>query len=70
MPSPRLQAHNAFDPKRRSAVVSKTFRRYLDQFERQVFNGPPENTRGRPRVGCTAVGRAPPELCPDSCLQA
>jgi len=38
-------AHNAFDPKRRSAVVSKTFRRYLDQFERQVFNGPPENTR-------------------------
>jgi len=38
-------AHNAFDPKRRSQVVSKTFRRFLDHFERQVFNGPPENTR-------------------------
>ena len=38
-------AHNAYDPKRRSAPVSRTFRRYLDQHERQVFTGPPEGTR-------------------------
>jgi len=38
-------AHNAFDPKRRSSAVSKAFRRLLDHFERQVFNGPPENSR-------------------------
>ena len=29
-------AHNAYDPKRRSAPVSRTFRRYLDQHERQL----------------------------------
>jgi translation initiation factor 3 subunit C len=29
----------------RNRVVSKSFRRYLDYYERQVFTGPPENTR-------------------------
>ena len=38
-------AHNSFDPKRRQASTSKAFRRLLDHFERQVFNGPPENIR-------------------------
>jgi translation initiation factor 3 subunit C len=38
-------AHNAFDPRRRTAAVSRSFRRLLDHFERQVFNGPPEQTR-------------------------
>ena len=38
-------AHNAFDPRRRTSTVSRSFRRQLDHFDRQVFNGPPENTR-------------------------
>jgi len=38
-------AHNSFDPKRRQGSTSKAFRRLLDHFERQVFNGPPENIR-------------------------
>ena len=29
----------------RKRVISKTFRRYLDYYDRQVFSGPPENTR-------------------------
>ena len=29
-------AHNAFDPRRRTSAVSRSFRRLLDHFERQV----------------------------------
>jgi len=36
-------AANAYDVKRK--VISKPFRRLLDYFDRQVFTGPPENTR-------------------------
>lgn len=36
-------AANAFDVKKK--VISRPFRRLLDYFDRQVFNGPPENTR-------------------------
>ncbi|KAI8826945.1 eukaryotic translation initiation factor 3 subunit 8 N-terminus-domain-containing protein [Fimicolochytrium jonesii] len=39
---PNLAA-NAHEPRRR--VISKPFRRMLDYNERQVFSGPPENTR-------------------------
>jgi translation initiation factor 3 subunit C len=38
-------AHNAFDPRRRTSTVSRAFRRQIDHFDRQVFNGPPEHTR-------------------------
>ena len=38
-------AHNAFDPRRRTSTISRSFRRLLDHFERQVFTGPPEQTR-------------------------
>jgi len=36
-------AANVFDVKRK--VISRSFRRYLDYYDRQVFAGPPENTR-------------------------
>lgn len=36
-------AQNALDTKKK--VISRTFRNLLDYFERQVFTGPPENTR-------------------------
>jgi len=36
-------AANAFDVKRK--VISRPYRRLLDFFDRQVFTGPPENTR-------------------------
>jgi translation initiation factor 3 subunit C len=36
-------AFNAYDPRKK--IISKTFRRYLDIHDRQIFTGPPENTR-------------------------
>lgn len=36
-------AYNAYDPRKK--IISKTFRRYLDIHDRQIFTGPPENTR-------------------------
>ena len=33
------------DENRRTRVMSRTFRKYHDQHERQVFTGPPEQTR-------------------------
>lgn len=36
-------AANPFDAKRK--VISRTFRRLVDYFDRQVFTGPPENNR-------------------------
>eukprot|EP01104_Vermistella_antarctica_P001534 TRINITY_DN115_c0_g1_i1.p1 TRINITY_DN115_c0_g1~~TRINITY_DN115_c0_g1_i1.p1 ORF type:complete len:1016 (-),score=473.03 TRINITY_DN115_c0_g1_i1:156-3203(-) len=38
-------ASNNYDSRRR--VISRQFRRQLDIYDRQVFNGPPENTRER-----------------------
>ncbi|KAI5288477.1 Translation initiation factor 3 subunit c [Ascosphaera aggregata] len=40
-----LMAQSSSSPEMRRRVISKTFRRLLDYNERQVFTGPPENTR-------------------------
>jgi translation initiation factor 3 subunit C len=33
------------DENRRTRVISRTFRKYHDIYDRQVFTGPPEQTR-------------------------
>jgi translation initiation factor 3 subunit C len=40
-----LMAQTTSAPEMRRRMISKTFRRMLDYNERQVFTGPPENTR-------------------------
>ncbi|KAJ5465192.1 Eukaryotic translation initiation factor 3 subunit C [Penicillium daleae] len=40
-----LMAQTSSSPELRRRMISKTFRRMLDYNERQVFTGPPENTR-------------------------
>lgn len=40
-----LLAQLGSSPEIRKRVISKTFRRLLEYYERQIFTGPPENTR-------------------------
>lgn len=40
-----LMAQTSSSPEMKRRMISKTFRRMLDYNERQVFTGPPENTR-------------------------
>ena len=40
-----LMAQTSSSPEMKKRIISKTFRRMLDYNERQVFTGPPENTR-------------------------
>jgi translation initiation factor 3 subunit C len=48
-------AANAYDMKRK--VISKPFRRLLDYFDRQVFAGPPEQTRDFVMAAARALSR-------------
>jgi len=48
-------AANAYDMKRK--VISKPFRRLLDYFDRQVFAGPPEQTRDFVMASARALSR-------------
>eukprot|EP00899_Mesostigma_viride_P000766 jgi/Mesvir1/10690/Mv13781-RA.1 len=48
-------AANAHDVKRR--VVSKVFRRLLDNYDRQTFTGPPENLRDNIMCASKALGK-------------
>jgi len=48
-------ALNAIDAKKK--VISKNFRRWLDFYDRQLFNGPPENTREAVITASKALSR-------------
>jgi translation initiation factor 3 subunit C len=49
-------------------VISKSFRRQLDYFCRQTFNGPPENTRDHVMAGALAMKEGNWEKCVDLIL--
>ena len=50
-----LMAQTSSAPELRRRMISKTFRRMLDYNERQVFTGPPENTRDGVIAGAKAL---------------
>lgn len=50
-----------FDDKRHT--ISKQFRRYLDAFQRQIFSGPPENTRDYVLAATQALSAGEWKLC-------
>ncbi|KAJ5617653.1 hypothetical protein N7537_002767 [Penicillium hordei] len=50
-----LMAQTSSTPELRRRMISKTFRRMLDYNERQVFTGPPENTRDGVIAGAKAL---------------
>ncbi|KAI8818670.1 eukaryotic translation initiation factor 3 subunit 8 N-terminus-domain-containing protein [Fimicolochytrium jonesii] len=54
-------AANAHEPRRK--VISKPFRRMLDYNERQVFAGPPENTRDHIMTAAKALAAGEWERC-------
>ena len=59
-------AANAFDPKQK--VISRFFRRQLDSYDRQVFSGPPENTREIITVAAKALGKGDWKRCEELLL--
>ncbi|KAJ5543184.1 hypothetical protein N7535_005613 [Penicillium sp. DV-2018c] len=50
-----LMAQTSSTPELRRRMISKTFRRMLDYNERQIFTGPPENTRDGVIAGAKAL---------------
>ncbi|KAI8906091.1 eukaryotic translation initiation factor 3 subunit 8 N-terminus-domain-containing protein [Powellomyces hirtus] len=54
-------AANAHEPRRK--VISKPFRRMLDYNERQVFTGPPENTRDHIMAAAKALAAGEWQRC-------
>lgn len=53
------------DPELRKRVISRPFRRMLDYTDRQVFSGPPENTRDHIMQACKALQNGDCKGCID-----
>jgi translation initiation factor 3 subunit C len=51
------------DPELRKRVISRPFRRMLDYTDRQVFSGPPENTRDHIMQACKALQNGDCNAC-------
>ena len=60
-----LLAQTASSPDTRRRVISKTFRRMLEYAERQVFQGPPENTRDHVMQAAKALASGDWKKCQD-----
>ena len=60
------QAKSEFDAT--NQVISKSFRRYLDNYARQVFTGPPENTRDHVMAAALALKQGEWKRCSDLLL--
>lgn len=60
-----LLAQTGSSPDVRKKVISKTFRRMLEYTERQVFTGPPENTRDHVMQAAKALAQGEWKRCID-----
>ena len=60
-----LLAQTGSSPDVRKKVISKTFRRMLEYTERQVFTGPPENTRDHVMQAAKALAQGDWKRCTD-----
>lgn len=60
-----LLAQTGSSPDVRKRVISKTFRRMLEYTERQVFQGPPENTRDHVMQAAKALATGDWKKCQD-----
>ena len=56
------------DSSRRSRVISRTFRKYSDIYDRQVFTGPPEQTRDFVMTATKALMKGDWKKCNDLLL--
>lgn len=62
---PNMAAAGADENNRRTRVISRTFRKYHDIYDRQVFTGPPEQTRDFVMTATKALMKGDWKRCSD-----
>eukprot|EP00698_Gefionella_okellyi_P002932 TRINITY_DN12778_c0_g1_i1.p1 TRINITY_DN12778_c0_g1~~TRINITY_DN12778_c0_g1_i1.p1 ORF type:complete len:938 (+),score=232.07 TRINITY_DN12778_c0_g1_i1:65-2878(+) len=60
-------AYDQFDLRRR--VISRPFRKLLDYYDRQIFIGPPENTRDNIMSASRSLARGEWQVCGDAIMK-